>query len=280
MMIDTHAHLSGLLERDINPHELLGRLFQNDFTGIIDISLKPGDLSSRIKEFSSYNRIRFASGLWPWPASIANRKEMLDKLEKDLLNNIEAKNKDENKNNLVCALGEFGLDHNWNGEGKEGSADLNGERELMEMQMDLAQRLKLPVIIHSRDAAKETADVLSRFPGVRGIVHCFSYGPDAAKVFLNMGYYISFAGNISYKNTQTILDSCAFVPLDRLFLETDCPYLAPVPFRGKASHPGMVEEVYKKTAEIRRIDMEALSEHIIENVKELFGINFNTISGG
>ncbi|MDR0448770.1 MAG: TatD family hydrolase [Treponema sp.] len=254
-LIDTHAHLSGLEGRGIDTRQTLADLFSKDNINIIDISLEPGDLSTRIHEFSCYNRVHFASGLWPWSLSITNREKMVMELEKDII----ALRKH------ICALGEFGLDHNRNHE------NLEGERELMEMQMDMAQKLELPVIIHSRDAAKETAEVLARYPQVRGVVHCFSYGPTELQSFLRLGYFISFAGNITYKNARNIQEACKAVPPDKLFLETDCPYLAPVPHRGKPAHPGMVEEVYKKAAEIRETDLPTLAEQIEENVKTLFG---------
>ena len=267
MIYDTHAHLSGLKERGLDPHRIAGDLFASGFAGLIDISLTPGDLAERIEEFSIYPHIYFASGLWPWGASIANREKLAAELEQTILTikkGIHA--------SRLCALGEFGLDRNWNGEGKEGSDDLEGEAALMEMQMEAAQKLNLPVIIHSRDAAQETAAVLKRYPLVRGVVHCFSYGSDEAKTFLDMGYYISFAGNLTYKNAHTIQDACKLIPNDRLLLETDCPYLAPVPHRGKPSHPGMVEEVYKKAAELRWTSVEEMAGQIKENIAALFGI--------
>ena len=272
MMIDTHAHLSGLTQRGINTHQVLKELFDSGFGGIIDISLEPGDLFARIKEFSCYSGVRFASGLWPWPNSIVSREKLLIELEKSLLIEPKQKNTPSVKtiNPAICALGEFGLDHNWNGEGKEGSADLQGERELMEMQMDLALKLNLPVIIHSRDAAGETTEILKQYPNVCGVVHCFSYGPEEAKAFLDLGYYVSFAGNITYKNARNIQDACRIIPKDKLILETDCPYLAPVPYRGKPAHPGMVEEVYRKAAELRATNIETLSSQIMENAKSLF----------
>ncbi|MCL1928371.1 MAG: TatD family hydrolase [Treponema sp.] len=298
-MYDTHAHLSGLTERGIDPHQMLNELFSSGFTGIIDISLEPGDLKSRIKEFSIYPQVRFASGLWPWPASIENRETRTEELKQAILNvrktehtyvhtnckctdsaglleadiyqSVTAPLPDSVCASKICALGEFGLDHNWNGEGKKGTTDLEGERELMEMQMALAQELNLPVIIHSRDAAEETAEILNRYPQVRGVVHCFSYGSEVAKTFLDMGYYISFAGNLTYKNARNIQDACKLVPDDRLILETDCPYLAPVPYRGKPAHPGMVEEVYKKAAELRLVNIYKMAKQIQLNIKTLFG---------
>jgi len=266
MLIDTHAHLSMLAWRGIDPHETLRNLFAGGFTGIVDISLDPGDLPRRMEEFSGYDRLRFASGLWPHAGSIAGRERLVKELKQDIIaikqGEYAAK---------FCALGEFGLDHNWNGEGKDGSPDLKGERELMEMQMDAAMELGLPVIIHSRDAAKETAETLARYPQAGGVVHCFSYGPAEVKTFLDLGYFISFAGNITYKNAQNIMDACKLVPSGRLLLETDCPYLAPVPYRGKPAHPGMVEEIYKKAAEVRGMQLETMAEQIAENVKTLFG---------
>ena len=266
MFYDTHAHLSGLKERGLDPHQIVNDLFAGGMSGIIDISLEPGDLFARVKEFAGYPKIHFASGLWPWGPSIDGRETRVKELEEAILNVKKSEH-----GSALCALGELGLDHNWNGEGKDGSADLHGERELMEMQLALAEKIKLPVIIHSRDAAKETAETLQHFPNVRGVVHCFSYDSIWAKVFLDMGYYISFAGNLSYKNARDIQDACAAVPGDRLLLETDCPYLAPVPYRGKPSHPGMVEEVYKKAAELRWTSAEKLAGQVKENVQALFG---------
>ncbi|GHU12949.1 TatD family hydrolase [Spirochaetia bacterium] len=272
MMIDTHAHLSLLEKRGIKSHETLRGLFAEGLVGIIDISLEPGDLAGRIAEFSVYPGVRFASGLWPHAASIERRRELVPALEQDIRAAPQG---------LVRALGEFGLDHHWNGEdhvpGAVGSRDLEGERELMEMQLDLARRLALPVIIHSRDAPDETADILAPYRDVPGIIHCFSYGPEEVQNFLTMGYFISFAGNLTYKNAHNIRDACKAVPKDRLLLETDCPYLAPVPFRGKPAHPGMVAEVYKLASEIRGEDLDVMAAQIAENVKTLFGMDMTAL---
>ncbi|MDR2471297.1 MAG: TatD family hydrolase [Treponema sp.] len=275
-MIDTHAHLSGLAPRGVDPHQTLRALFEGGFGGIIDISLEPGDLAERIREFSVYPRIRFASGLWPHAASIAARRDLAPELEAALRSAPPG---------LVCALGEFGLDHYRNGadhapaeNGETGSPDFagdpGGERELMETQLDMARRLSLPVIIHSRDAPEETAEILAAFPGVSGVIHCYSYGPEELGRFLDLGYYISFAGNITYKNAQNIREASKLVPADRIFFETDCPYLAPVPHRGKPAHPGMVEAAYKEAAAVRGTEPEALASRAAANVEALFGVRF------
>ncbi|MDR2313202.1 MAG: TatD family hydrolase [Spirochaetaceae bacterium] len=257
---DTHAHLSLLDKRKLDSHALLEGLFKSGFGTIIDVSLESGDLDTRIAAFSRYPAVRFASGLWPHEQVIRDRRRLVSALEGEI---------NAAPRGMVCALGEFGLDHYSRGEGEE-KKDPAGERELMEMQLALAQKLKLPVIIHSREAPRETAEILAAYPAVRGVIHCFSYGPEEAGAFLDLGYYISFAGNLTYKNAETIRGSCAMVPPDRLLLETDCPFLAPVPCRGKPAHPGMVEEVYKLAAELRHTDVHALAEQIAENTRALF----------
>jgi TatD DNase family protein len=261
-MTDTHAHLSGLAAKGFNPHALLPELFASQLRRVIDISLEPGDLASRINEFSRYKEVRFASGLWPHADSVARRAELVPALEKEITAAPPG---------LVAAVGEFGLDHHYDDE--EANHDFAGERELMEMQIDLARRLALPVVIHSRDAPGETIEILKQFPGTRGIIHCFSYTKDEAKIFLDMGFHISFAGNLTYKNAQNLRDACAAVPADRLLLETDSPWLAPVPFRGKPCHPGMVAETYKAAAALRGVELEELIEQIEANVRGLFGKN-------
>jgi TatD DNase family protein len=259
-LVDTHAHLSLLEERGIDPHKTLRELFANGLEGLVDVSLKPGDLAARIGAFSSYPRVRFASGLWPHAASIAARHRLVSALEAEILAAPPG---------LVCALGEFGLDHHWNEDGER--AGPGEERELMEMQLELAGKLGLPVIIHSRDAPEETAEILAAFPGTPGVIHCYSYGPEEAGRFLDMGYFISFAGNLSYKNAGTIRDACVMVPPDRILLETDCPYLAPVPFRGKPAHPGMTAETCRMAAEIRGVSAAALEKQTAANAAALFG---------
>jgi TatD DNase family protein len=220
--------------------------------------------------------VRFASGLWPHGEVIADRAALVPGLEKDIAAvNAAGASDGAASPGPVCALGEFGLDHHRNGEDAPGGRfDTAGERELMEMQMDLARRLSLPVIIHSRDAPEETAEILKRYPEVSGVIHCFSYGAEEAKSFLDLGYFISFAGNLTYKNAPNIRDACVLVPSGRILLETDCPFLAPVPHRGKPAHPGMVEETYRLAAELRKTRVETLAEEAAENTAALFGIRF------
>jgi TatD DNase family protein len=261
--IDTHAHLSMLPHRTLPVEAVISRLFQGEFGGIIDIGTEAEDLSHRLKAFSQFDRIRFSAGIWPSKESITERERLILCLEQ----HITAAPQDR-----LIAIGECGLDRHHNRQ--ETGADLTGEQELLELQLDLAQRCKLPIIIHSRQAAGETWEILSRYPAVQGVIHCFSYGIPEARSFLQLGYYLSFAGILTYKNAQSLRDALQFIPLDRLLLETDAPYLAPQPFRGKPAEPGMVAETYRLAAVLRRISLETLQTAIARNVSALFKTQF------
>ncbi|MDR0721230.1 MAG: TatD family hydrolase [Treponema sp.] len=261
--IDTHAHLS-LLSQETLPREArISRLFQGGFGGIIDIGTEAEDLSGRLKSFARFDRIRFSAGIWPSKTSIAQRERLILRLEQHIIAAPQG---------CLIAVGECGLDRHHNRQ--ETGADLPGERELLELQLDLAQRHQLPIIIHSRQSAEETRRILSRYPEVHGVIHCFSYGIPEARYFLQLGYYLSFAGTLTYKNAQGLREALQFVPLDRLLLETDAPYLAPQPFRGKPAEPGMVAETYHRAAALRQISLEALQAAIVKNVNALFGTRF------
>ncbi|QQO07434.1 TatD family hydrolase [Breznakiella homolactica] len=262
-LIDTHAHLSMLSRRGIPAEQRLSELFAGGFRGIIDIGTEAGDLSGRIAAFKQFGKIRFTAGIWPSGEAIEERASRAAELEGHIREAPEG---------YVVAVGECGLDRHWNT--AENGADLAGERELLELQLDLARRLSLPVIIHSRDSAKETAEVLARHRDVTAVIHCFSYGYEEAKTFLDLGCFISFAGNATYKSAGSIREALAAVPLDRLLLETDCPYLAPVPHRGKAAEPGMVSETYRLASGLKSADHDYLAEEIGKNVVSLFRIDW------
>ncbi|MDR3114625.1 MAG: TatD family hydrolase [Treponema sp.] len=261
--IDTHAHLSLLPQETCPREEALSRLFRGGFGGIIDIGTEAEDLRGRLKAFARFDRIRFSAGIWPSKESIAERERLIPRLEEHITAAPQGR---------LIAIGECGLDRHHNQEATGG--DLPGERELLELQLDMAQRQELPIIIHSRQAAEETWEILSGYPKVRGVIHCFSYGIPEARNFLQIGYYLSFAGTLTYKNAHGLREALQFVPLDRLLLETDAPYLAPHPFRGKPAEPGMVAETYQVAAALRKIRLEALQAGVIKNANALFGSRF------
>jgi TatD DNase family protein len=259
--IDTHAHLSMLDERGIETEPLLDSLFRSAFGAIIDIGTVADDLASRLERFKSYDRVRFSAGIWPDQDAIRSVESEMGKLEKSIA---------QAPAGAVVAVGECGLDRHWNT--VEGGADIEGERRLFDAQARLALRLGLPLIVHSREAAQETAAAIAAVPGVEGVIHCFSYGIDEARRFLDLGFYISFAGTVTYKSAQSQREAARFVPKDRLLLETDSPYLAPTPHRGKPAHPGMVEYTYRAVAEIRGEEEALLVETVTDNSARLFSL--------
>ena len=136
--------------------------------------------------------------------------------------------------------------------------------------MDLAKECGSPVVIHSRDAANDTVDVLSEHAGARGVIHCFSGEMDFAKKSLDLGFYISVSGVVTFKNANELRESIKFVPLDRLLIETDSPFLAPAPFRGKINEPAFVAYVAKMVAEVKGVDVETIAEMTSNNFFRLF----------
>jgi TatD DNase family protein len=261
--IDTHAHLAFLGERGIDAHKCIQGLFAGGFGGIIDIGTEADDLAGRIAAFSRYEQVRFSAGIWPYWEAAARGPEFARELERQITGAPKG---------LVVAIGECGLDYHQRtpetGEDREGAA------ELLSLQLDLADRLGLPAIIHSRDAPEDTIRLLSLRSGFRGVIHCFSYTREEARAFLDLGCYISFAGNLTYKNARPLQDALAYVPDDRLLLETDAPYLAPSPLRGKPSDPGMVAHTYTLAAELRYTDTAVLTAQIAANTEALFGVSF------
>ncbi len=258
--IDTHAHLSMLDERGIAANTLLDSLFAGGFGAVVDIGTLSDDLPARLGRFGDYARVRFTAGIWPSREAIARKGEAIRELEAAI---------DAAPEGAVVAVGECGIDRHWNVADR--GADVEGERILFEEQARLALRKDLPLVVHSREAAAETAEALAAVDGVRGIIHCYSYGAEEARRFLDLGFYLSFSGTVTYRNAQDQQAAARYVGADRLLVETDSPYLAPVPHRGKAAHPGMVEYAYRAIAELRGIREERLVEIVGENARRLFG---------
>ncbi|MBV1820252.1 TatD family hydrolase, partial [Bacteroidales bacterium MSK.15.36] len=139
-------------------------------------------------------------------------------------------------------------------------------------QMELAKELNLPVVIHNRDAHKDTLDIIKMFPEVKGVIHCFSGSVEFARECLKLGYYIGFTGVVTFKNARKTLEVAKDVPIDRILVETDCPYMAPEPHRGKRNRSEYIEQIIKKIAQIKEISEEELNNQLILNTKQLLNI--------
>lgn len=288
MFSDTHFHFYQIVEeRGLDGKEILRELAARKIFFAMDIGTKSDDLKQRFEkleetisslETESQEQARkmifYSAGIWPDVDSIKNRNEKIEELKNQIKNFP--------KREKLAAIGECGLDHHWNPSGADGRNEddfdrnvLEGERELFETQIELSKNLNLPLVVHSRDAFDETLDALKNQDADNGIIHCFSYDKNSARAFLDRGFYLAFGGAVTYTKKSKLdemKELLRFVPDDRILLETDSPYLAPVPFRGKTNTPVLVEYVYKFIAEARGITAENLSEIVDENIKKLFGI--------
>lgn len=172
-------------------------------------------------------------------------------------------------NDKVVAIGEIGLDYYW-----EENPPKNVQQEVFRKQMKLAEELNLPVVIHDRDAHADTLKIIKEFPNVVGVVHCFSGSVEFAKQCIAEGYYIGFTGVVTFKNAKKIVEVAKEIPLERMLVETDCPYMAPVPNRGKRNQSNYIKYIIEKLAEIKGKDPISLNIALNNNLSTLiFGKN-------
>jgi TatD DNase family protein len=309
MYTDTHCHLSHVADRGEDLSSLLVSLSDAGYPLVIDVGTKPGDLASRVERVRAAwvarrdpageetgdlpQFVRFSAGIWPDAGAIARRDESLAALERDI-DALLALESARPATRLaarpaarLAALGECGLDRYWNGAGAPGrmgpasedgpgTDDLAGEEELFGLQLMMARRRGLAVIVHSRDAFDATRSCLKSADWHRGVIHCFAYGIAEARAFLDLGWHISFPGNITWAKRDTDRERVAslirYVPRDRLLLETDSPYLAPAPHRGKTNTPLLVSRVYEEAASMLGVEPGALAREVRANAERLFSV--------
>lgn len=296
MFSDTHFHFKMMTtERGVNGVEVLTAMAQRSTFLGLDIGTHCDDLAERqacvekaivgIADGGLAVKARdfmyFTAGIWPDVGAIHDRENQM-KLLRESINAASADADQDTLHRKIVAVGECGIDHHWNPSGEDGRCESDfdeqtyrGERELFEAHLELAKELKLPVIVHSRDGFEDTMDCLKNVGYNNGIIHCYSYGIDEARAFLDRGWYIAFGGAITYNKKaklEAVKELLKFVPSDRFLCETDAPYLAPVPLRGTVNTPVNVEHVYNFAAEVRGTSTEALSNLVDENIKNLFQI--------
>ena len=294
MFSDTHFHFKMMVtERGIDGVEVLSKMADRDCFLGLDIGTKPEDLLDRqafldktidqIADGQISDRVRdfiyFSAGIWPEVEYIHNREESVNQLIAQIQRAAAEPDRD-TLHRKIIAIGECGLDHHWNPSGADGRSEedfdsktYQGERELFEMQLELAKKLCLPVIVHSRDAFTDTLECIQNIGYDNGIIHCFSYGLDEAKAFLERGWFISFGGGVTYtkrSHIEQMRELLRYVPSDRILIETDAPYLSPVPLRGCPNTPLNIEHTYKYVADMRDVSVEELSKTVDENIDRLF----------
>ena len=253
MFFDTHAHVNDR-RFDGDRHEFIMSLEQNGICAFTEIGYDTDSSVAAIELANKYNRVYAAVGVHPAD---------VDKLDENGLQQIE-KMLYEPK---VVALGEIGLDYHF-----DDSPSRECQKYWFEAQIQVAKRNNMPIVVHSRDAMEDTINVLKASGAREGIIHCYSGSVESAKILLDMGFYISIAGPVTFKNAGKLLEVAKYVPNDRILIETDSPYLAPEPNRGKRNCPVYVKHVCEKIAQLRGISVEEFAQITKNNAKAVYKI--------
>jgi TatD DNase family protein len=253
MFFDTHAHYDSS-KFNSDRDEVLSAMPESGVTLIVD----PGDNTERSR------RAVALAHQYPFVyAAVGWHPEEAEDWTDESLNEIRALADDEK----VVAIGEIGLDYYW----PENPVH-DWQNEVFRRQLALAEKLDMPVIVHDRDAHGDCLAAISEFPNVRGVFHCYSGSPEMAEVLLRRGWYLGFDGPVTYKNAKKAPEVIALTPLDRILLETDSPYLSPVPHRGKRNDSRNLPWIAAKIAEIKGLAPEEIARAAAENGRRLFRV--------
>ena len=254
-IFESHAHYDDEAFNE-DRRELLKELPENGIEYVVNVGASMETTRSSIALAKQYDYIYAAVGVHP--SETAPLDEGFIQYMKD-----EALH-----NKKVVAVGEIGLDYYWD----EPAVDI--QKKWFIRQLDLALEVDKPVIIHSREAAKDTADILlsDQYKPLRGVIHCYSYSPEMAKQYLDAGYYLGVGGVVTYKNAKKLVDTVSMMPLERILLETDSPYLTPVPNRGKRNSSLNLPYVVEKIAQLKNVGADEVIAVTNENARKLFQI--------
>lgn len=255
MLFDTHAHYDDEAF-DGDRDGLLGHLQEAGVGAVVNVGASLLSTRRTLELTERYPFIYGAVGVHP--------SECRDLKEEDIrwLQSLASKDK-------VVAIGEIGLDYHW----EEPGAPF--QKKWFARQLELAEQVRLPVIIHSRDGAKDTLDILKAWKGreIGGVIHCFSYSREIARECLDMGFYLGIGGVATFKNARRLKEVVEYAPLDRIVLETDCPYLAPEPYRGKRNSSLYLSYVAEAVAALKGVDRELVEDVTWNNGRALYGLS-------
>ena len=256
MLYDTHAHLNDEAFAE-DAEAALHRALDAGVTKINIVGCDPEMSAMAVEMAEKYEAVYAVVGIHPSDA------DKYDEAMEEQLSRWSALEK-------VVAIGEIGLDYHF-----EDDIDHDIQRDVFRRQLRLARELQMPVVIHSRDAMEDTVRIIREEQpegGFRGVFHCFSGSWEQAKVCLELGFYIGFDGPLTFKNSKKLPKVASEMPLDRLLIETDCPYMAPEPVRGRRNEPANVKHIAAKVAQLRGISVEEAERATYENGCRLFGL--------
>ena len=254
MIFDSHAHYDSS-QFDEDRAELLNSMQENGVGMIVNVCADWDSVTEVVDLVQCYPFMYAAVGMHP---------DEVGDLDEGRFEFLKAQCKKEK----VVAVGEIGLDYYWDNE----SHDI--QKKWFVRQLDLARELGLPVIIHSRDAAEDTLKIMKEHAqGLRGVIHCFSYSKEVAEEYVRKGFHIGIGGVVTFKNGKKLKEVAEIVPLERILLETDCPYLAPEPYRGKRNSSLYIPHIAQAIADIKGISYEEVVAQTERNAKMLFRIS-------
>ena len=256
MIFDTHAHYDDEAFDD-DREKLLERMQNRGVEYIVNVGASMSSCKSTIGLVRRFPYVYGALGVHPDEVSELTEEDY-QWLKKSIYKP------------KIVAVGEIGLDYHWNDNKEQ-------QIEWFEKQMDIAREAELPIIIHSRDAANDTYEVMkaNKADEIGGVIHCFSYTKEMAEKFLDMGFYLGIGGVLTFKNAKKLVEVAEYAPLSSIVLETDCPYLAPVPFRGTRNSSLNLGIVAERLAQIKGTDRETVERITWENAERLYRLKEN-----
>lgn len=268
--IDTHAHYD---TRQFNADRdtLLSEELPKSVQAVITLGTNYKTNKNNIELAQQYDYIFAMAGYFP-----CDTWELEPELNKYAVQNF-AMLRNQLGYDKVVGLGEIGLDYHWNSIGRRGQ-EIKGEkaREIQKKwfrkQLQLATERDLPVSMHSRDAERDTLEIFDEFPSIKGVMHCFSYGMDSAEAYLNKGLYLGVGGTLTYPANTALREAIQWVPLDRILLETDAPYLSPQPVRRERNDSRNIKTVIELLADLKYLPEEEIIEQTNKNAIQLFGL--------
>lgn len=251
MIFDTHAHYDDE-QFDEDRDQLLSSMAEAGVSTIVEIGASMESSRNAIRLAEQYPFVYAAVGVHP---------DNVGELDEETFEELEAMC----QHNKVVAVGEIGLDYHWDTEPRE------VQKKWFVRQLELARKMKLPVNIHSRDAAEDTLEIMKEYgEGLGGIIHCFSYSKEMAKEYVKMGFFIGVGGVVTFKNGRKLKEIVTELPLEKIVLETDCPYLAPEPNRGKRNDSRNIHYVAEQVAELKNLDKETVVKQTENNAKLIY----------
>ena len=247
--IDSHCHIIDEAFSD-DFDEIIKRIEENNIERCMIVCCYDHEYDKAIALAKMDSRFDVAVGIHP---------SDVKKLNDDIWNKfIEYSN-----NPYVKAIGEIGLDYYWDKDNKD------DQKDIFIKQIEIANKLNKPILVHSRDAMQDTFDIMKKYPA-RGVMHCYSGSREMAKEFMKLGYYLSLGGPVTYKNANEPKEVAKIIDDDKILIETDCPYLTPVPFRGKRNEPSYVVYTGKYISELRNVDEDVFKDQLVNNYDRLF----------